>query len=334
MSEPVTPQVRAVHTACTVPGHLPPYDTVHAKVFYPAAPTGDMAERMTGVVAADAGRAPYPVVVVAPGINVTPDSYRWLAEELVGRGYVVVTYSFVTEVFGTGVAVSPGIDVEVLKPETWGSAPCGTALGPLLEAVAKLGAPLQGLLDLDRVGLVGHSAGGSVVLQSAAPEWFPQVRAVATYGTHGLLSTVLGWEQGHVMPLPAGPAYLLLTGEVDGVMAASAVRYGEDGQADRQDPVARTFDVAVERGTTPAHHVVVRGANHFSVVHPHDTTSARSFLDEPATGDPEVVRGAIAAALGLFLDAHLREDAAAAAQLRGWDTAPPPAVLSARSSER
>lgn len=324
--------VRAVHTACTVPGHQAPFDTAHVKVFYPAAPTGDMTERMTGVVAADSSGSPYPVVVLANGINVTPDSYRWLAEALVRRGYVVVTYSFVTEVFGTGIAVSPGIDVEVLRPETWGSAPCGTALAPVLEAVAKLGAPLEGLLDLDRVALVGHSAGGSVVLQSADPRWFPQVRAVATYGTHGLLSTVLGWEQGHVMPLPDGVAFLLMTGEVDGVMAASALRYGEDGQEDRVDPVARTFDVAREQGRSPVHHVVLRGANHFSVTHPLDETSARSFLDEPATGDPEQVRTGIVDTLALFLDGHLRDDVAARKALKAWDGAPPAAVLSARST--
>lgn len=324
--------VRAVHTACTVPGHQAPFDTAHVRVFYPAAPTGDMTEKMTGVVAADSSRAPYPVVLLCNGINVSPDSYRWLAEELVQRGYAVVTYSFVTEVFGTGVAISPGIDVEVLKPETWGSAPCGTALAPVLEAVAKLGAPLEGLLDLDRVALVGHSGGGSVTLQSADPRWFPQVRAVATYGTHGLLSTVLGWEPGHVMPLADGVAFLLLNGEVDGVMAASAVRYAEDGQENRVDPVLRTFDVACEQGRSPVHYVVIEGANHFSVTYPLDETTARAFLDEPATGDPEAVRAAIVEALAVYLDGHLREDAAARAELASWSTTPPAGVVSARST--
>ena len=325
------PDVRAVHTACTVPGHEPPFDTAHLKVFYPAAPTGDMTERMTGVVAADAAGAPYPVVVLLNGINVSADSYRWLAVELVRRGYVVVTFTFVAEVFGTGVAVSPGIDVDVLRPDAFGSAPCGTAVQAVLDAVAKTGGPLEGLLDLDRVALGGHSGGGTVALQSANPAWFPQVRAAFTYGSHAMASTVLGWEQGHVMDLSDDVAVMLLTGEHDGVMAASAVRYGEEGDADRVDPVARTFDRSFAGGRGDVHHVVMRGANHFTVAHPLDPTSARSFLDEPATGDEDVARAGIAEAVGLFLDAALRDDAAARAELATWTTAPPPAVLSARS---
>ena len=41
--------VRAVHTACAVPGLEAPLDTAHVKVFYPADPVGDMAERMVQV---------------------------------------------------------------------------------------------------------------------------------------------------------------------------------------------------------------------------------------------------------------------------------------------
>ena len=325
------PPVRAVHTACTVPGHEPPFDTAHVKVFYPAAPTGDHAERMTGVVAADASGAPYPVVVLLNGINVSADSYRWLAVALAERGFVAVTFTFVEEVFGTGVAVSPGIDVGVIRPDTFGTAPCGTALQPVLDALAKLGAPLEGLLDLDRVALGGHSGGGTVVLQSANPAWFPQVRAVFAYGAHAMASTVLGWPVGHVMDLSDEVAVLLLTGEHDGVMAASAVRYGEQDDADRVDPVARTFDAAFAGGRGDVHHVVLRGANHFTVAHPLDPTSARSFLDEPATGDEDVARAAIADAVRLFLDGHLRGDASARKRLADWTSAPPPAVLTARS---
>src|SRR5688500_5587550 len=99
----MTTTVRAVHTACTVLGHEPPFDTVHLKVFYPAAPTGDQTERMTGVIPADASGAPYPVVILFNGINVSADSYRWLAVALAERGYVAATFTFVEEVFGTGI---------------------------------------------------------------------------------------------------------------------------------------------------------------------------------------------------------------------------------------
>jgi dienelactone hydrolase len=323
--------VRAIHAACTVPGNTAPYDTVHLKVFYPAAPTGDMAEKMTGVVAADRALSPYPVVVLFNGINVSADSYRWLAEELAARGYAVVTFTFVEEVFGTGVAVSPGIDVGMIRPETFGSAPSGTAVGPILEALTQLPPPLTGLLDLDRVALGGHSGGGTVVLQSASPAWFPQVRAAFTYGAHAMASTILGWPVGHVMDLSDDIAVLLATGEYDGVMSASAVRYGEEGGVDRIDPVERTFDRSFSGGRGDVHHLVLKGANHFTVAHPLDLTSARAFLDEPATADEDVARAALADAIALFLDASLREDAVAVKTLATWTTTPPDAVLSFRS---
>lgn len=319
-----------MHTACAVPGLQAPLDTAHVKVFYPAAPTGDQTERMTGVIAADASRAPYPVVLLCPGINVTPESYRWLAVSLAGHGYAVVTYALVEEVFGTGTAISPGIDVSKIRPETFGSAPSGNALQPVLDAVAKIGGPLEGLLDLDRVALGGHSAGGTVVLQSGNPAWFPQVRAVFTYGAHAMSSTILGWPVGHVLDLADALPVLLLTGDCDGVMAASAVRYGEE-TGERLDPVERTFDRSFEGGRGDVFQVVLRGANHFAMAHPVDPTSARSFLDEPAEGDEDAIRAALAESITLFLDGHLRGDAAARATLTSWTTAPPNAVLRARS---
>jgi len=325
---PATAVVRAVHTAARVPGLSAPFDTAHVKVFYPAAPTRDDAERMTGVVAADASSAPYPVVLLLPGINVTPDSYRWLAVALAARGYAVAVYAVVEQVFGAGTAVSPGVDVARITPDGVGSAPSGIALRPVLDAVAALGqaAPLSGLLDLDRVALVGHSAGGAVVLQSARRDWVPGLRAVATYGAHLMAATQLGWPPATFLPVPEPLPVLLAAGEHDGVMAASAVRYGEGDDDRRLDPVQRTWESSVAGGRDDGYLLELRGANHFTVAWPLDPTSARSFLDQPAEGDEDALRAVLAEAFGLFLDAHVREDAAAAQQLEGWLTQPPASV--------
>lgn len=102
------PDVRSVHWAARVDGVSAPWDAIHLRVFYPSAPTGDEQERMTGIVAADAALAPYPVVILMPGINVGPDSYRWLATHLAGLGYAVVTYSWVTDIMPGQRGISPG----------------------------------------------------------------------------------------------------------------------------------------------------------------------------------------------------------------------------------
>jgi dienelactone hydrolase len=313
-----------VHTAARVPGLPEPFDTAHVKLYYPAAPTGDDTERLTGTVAADRARAPFPVVVLLPGVNVAPDCYRWLAVSVAARGYAVAVPAVVEEVFGAGVALGPGIDVDLARPGTYGTAPTARALAPVLDAVARLGktAPLDGLLDLDRVALGGHSAGGTVALQSASRSWFPGLRAAFAYGAHLVATTALGWPSGTVLAAPDDLPVLLATGSDDGVMAASAVRYGEE-TGERADPVERTF-VQSLRG--PGYRMVLDGANHFTCAHPVDPTSARSFLEEPATGDEPALRRRLAEALGLFLDAHVRDDATAAVALAHWTADPPDAV--------
>lgn len=190
--------------------------------------------------------------------------------------------------------------------------------------------PLNGLLDPTRVAVGGHSAGGSVAMQAANPEFFPQVVAAFSYGAHNMASTMLGWPTGAVLPLPSARPTLIMGGTRDGVMAASAVRYGEEALTERVDPILRTFEQSVtsDRGDTA--YVVVDGANHFALAHPVDPTSARSFLDLAAEGDEDEHRRVLAEVVALFLDAHLREDSSARAELDAWLDQPPAAVAVAR----
>ena len=70
--------VRSVHFGFEVPDT----DASMATLYY-AADEGTLdAARLTGLVAADRSRSPWPLVIVLPGINVAPDSYRWLAIRL------------------------------------------------------------------------------------------------------------------------------------------------------------------------------------------------------------------------------------------------------------
>ncbi|MFD3934656.1 dienelactone hydrolase family protein [Streptomyces sp. NPDC058611] len=275
-------RVRSEWRACRVPGLKEPYDTAHLRLFYPARATGSDAERLTGVIPADAGRAPFPVVLLLPGINVPADSYRWLAVLLAGRGLVAVTAELVGELFGGSRGVTPGIDLEACAPGSYGTRATTPLIGAVLGALAEPApaSPLDGLLDLERVVLGGHSAGGTVALQSAAH--VPGLRGVFTYGAHTLVAGALGHPPGTVLPVGARVPVLLMSGEHDGVIAASTDRYGAAPAADADpdpDPVARTFDEALADAGGAHAWVRVAGAGHFALCEPVDATSARGFLE-------------------------------------------------------
>ncbi|MGN2637817.1 alpha/beta hydrolase family protein [Nocardia takedensis] len=289
-----------------------PFDTAHLKIYYPAEVRGDDAERLTGVFGADPAGAPYPVVIFLSGVNVGQDSYRRYACAIAEQGYVVVTFDRVAELFGGQYGLTPGVDLAAARPGAYGDGPTCPTIGAILDTLAELHrlSPLASALDLDRVALGGHSAGGTVALQSA--RFFPGVRAVFGWGSHNMVATMLGWAPGTVLPAQVDCPVLLGVGTNDGVIMGSADRYGEDG-ATRADPVARTFAEALP-GT--GHLLaVVEGANHFGIADT-DPTAARAFLDGPADADalPPFAR-----LTTLFLDAHVRGSDVARKELSAFD---------------
>ncbi len=290
-----------------------PFDTAHLKVYYPAIASGDDAERLTGVFAPDPAAAPYPVVLFVSGVNVGQDSYRRYATAIAESGYVVVTFDRVADLFGGQRGLTPGVELDAARPGTYGTRPTCPAIGSVLGAVAELNEiePLRGALDLDRIALGGHSAGGTVVLQSA--RYFDSVRAVFAWGAHTMVATMLGWDPGTVLPAQVNCPVLLGVGGNDGVIKGSADRYGEGEGEDRPDPVARTFAEALPDGE----HLLaeVPGANHFGIADA-DPTAARAFLDGP--GDTDALTR-FARLTTLFLDTHVRGSAIARDELAGLD---------------
>ena len=314
MTEATTPPdatstvVRASFLAARVPGVAAPWDTIHAKVHYPAVFSGDDAERLSGDVAVDQAHTPLPVVIFLNGINVGPEAYGWLAQRVAAAGCAVVTFSWVTELFPGQYGISCGLDVGAITPDTYGTRPSANAVAPLLAALAEANAgsgPLAGALDLDRVALGGHSAGATIAYENASPDWFTGLRCAFGYGGHTMASTVLGWPEDTLLEMPRGVPILVMGGTRDGVMASSADRYGTDGH--RRDPVERTFDDAIPDDGFPAHLAIIEGANHFGVGHPDDPTAARGFLDLDAIGDPAVHRRHIGDLVVAFLQRHLLE---------------------------
>lgn len=323
--------VRTHRTAVRVPGTEAPYDTAHVTLRYPALPARNDVERMSGVLAADPAGAPYPVVVVLPGINVASAGYLDLAVALAGAGMVVATFDWVAELFPGQVGLTPGVDLTAVGPDTYGTKPTTQALGAVLDAVAQAheSGPLAGLLDLDSVGLFGHSAGGTVALQSARTEWFPQVRAVVTYGAHTMASQQLGHAPGTLLPAPVDAPVLLLSGTADGVVAASAIRYGQEAGAAGHDPIERTWAEALP-ATTEAWLVRIADAGHMLPAAPEDPTSARGFLEDPPAGDQDHLRSIVVDLVTTFFSAHLTTEPQAKVELDQWHDQARPEIVDVR----
>ncbi|NUM45588.1 MAG: dienelactone hydrolase [Anaerolineales bacterium] len=292
--------IRALYRSATVPGTKPPYDTLTIKVYYPAQFTDSPMERNTGVIPPDRAGAPYPVVILLPGINVGPEAYQWLAESLTGRGMVAVTYSWIAEEMPGFISLTPGVDLDRVRPETFGSGPTCPALRPILEELGRLNheSLLAGVLDLDKIFLGGHSAGGTMALQNANPAWFPQVRGVFAYGGHTGASTMLGWPERTILPVSGEVDVLLIGGTRDGVIEASSHRYGD--AASPTGPVARTFD-AILPGPGRGVLALIEGGNHFTFAHPADPTTGRAFLDHAPTNDEDELRALMAEMIGIFI---------------------------------
>lgn len=280
--------IRAFYRSARVTGAPVPYDTLTLKVFYPAVFGDTPHERNTGVIPADVTGAPYPVVIFFPGVNVGMDSYAWLATELARRGSVVTLFAWIAEDFPGSVSLTPGIDLNFIKPDTYGAGPSALALPAILEELARVNEStvLAGLLDLQKIVLGGHSAGGTMALLNANPDWFPQVVGAFAYGAHSGASTLLGFPPATVLQLPAAPV-LIVGGTRDGVIESSSHRYALDGAGTPTLLLERTFHEGAQGNAAL---VILEDANHFLVCHPRDDTTGRGFLEPPAAGDESALR--------------------------------------------
>jgi hypothetical protein len=288
------PRVRSVHGATRVGGLVDPDDTVHYRIFHPARQIPPVEPTSYGIVPADRTSAPWPVVVLMPGVNVDPDGYRWLAVELAEVGIAAVTFALVGEIHTGIIGITPGIDTSALADRGGRRRPAAIALEPLLDALADQNRDglLAGTLDLDHVLLGGHAAGGSMALQSANRSWFPGVTGCFVYA--GRDPRAVGTAAGPT-PLPAG-------GDLPTLLVSAEL----DVESDSSEPLSRTFHDTLEAGRDDCYHAVLAGATSASILWPEDDTTGPGYL-EPAPGrDPRSIRGDLARAVIGFVDAHVR----------------------------
>ncbi|MFH7026352.1 MAG: alpha/beta hydrolase family protein [Heteroscytonema crispum UTEX LB 1556] len=299
--------IRAFFRAVKCDRAQPPYDTIHLKVIYPAQMSNSELEQDQGIVPADSEKAPFGVVIFFNGVNCGAEIYQWLAVKLAKRGLVVVTFNWVAENLPGIIALTPGVDISMWTQETYGTGATALALPALLAELQRLQTEgiLAGMLDLEKVVLGGHSAGGRVALESADNRFFPQLAAAFGYGVHTSAPVQLGYAPGTILPLPSSLPMLLMGGTCDGVIANSSFRYGLTTK-DATTSVIRTFKEAIASQRKDCYLVLLEGANHFSIADPFDFTTGRAFLDFPATQPEEAIRALMAEIIGLFIDAHVR----------------------------
>jgi hypothetical protein len=300
--------VRSLFQAVKVADAVAPYDTIQLKVFYPAQMSENVLEHNMGVIPADRQLAPFPIAIFFGGINCGAELYQWLAVKLAARGLVVVTFNWIAENLPGMVALTPGVDLKNLAPNTYGTAPTASALPAILASLQQMNSSgvLAGLLDLERVILGGHSAGGRVAIESANPSFYPQVVAAFAYGAHTAAIVQLGYPAGTILPLADRLPMLLIGGTCDGVIANSGDRYGVTWERPTT-PIERTFQ-AIAGDRADRYLLLIEGANHFTITHPVDTTTGTAYLDFPATQPEPQSRDSIAEAIGLFIDARVRLD--------------------------
>jgi len=302
--------VRAFYDATKVASALPPYDTIHLKVYYPASLNDSMEQVNMGVVPARDDSSPWPVAIFMPGTNVPVESYAWLAKKLAENGIVTVLYSWVKEDMPGFICLSPGIELNKLTPTTFGTAPTASALPALYSALERLnnGGVLQNRLDLQAIVIGGHSAGGSAALLNNNPVWFPWLKGCFTYAAHAAASTQLGFADDSMLNICPDLPYLLMAGSRDGVIAASSFRYGDTEASGSTDRIQRTFNESIAREQGDTHFLKIQGANHFSFTHPTDSTTGRQFLDWQHEGSDDDIRECMSTLIITFIKGQLLGD--------------------------
>lgn len=274
---------------------------IHYRLYLPVDPEQqvDHPRMWFPIRAHPAGLSRWPLAVVLPGFGCAAESYGWLARTLADTFICTLTYSLIEQSSFGDPIFTPGIDFDTATPAAHGSAPRCTALPSLLQAVASC--RLANHLDLTRIALIGHSAGGAAALADVARPWTPGTVAAVTYGAHGVGAVKAGWGDGTVCPIQPVPT-LLLAGDHDGLGDAAAVdgRYGPNFSS-MQDLIARTLEACGPNSELRT----FAGAGHFALAENYDGSMSTGYLEKGSGLEGPAVRAAIGQEIMRFLTKHL-----------------------------
>jgi dienelactone hydrolase len=299
--------------------HMPPeYDTLFYRVHTPLS---------------DEQTPPYPVVLLLPAFGCGAASYSWLASRLAQRGLTAVTYEWVGQVGDGRVSLTPGVESAALDVVSYGTIPSAPAVAALLDELEKLNASgeLAGVIDLNRLVLGGHGAGGWLALQNATRRFFLTINAAFAYAPVALdLLAHVGHEPGVLPVLPSEVPTLTLAGTDDGVGTRLQADFGDDEPLSGVGLIKRQWDKCIGGGHGHAYFMSVRGANHYTIAHPVDEAALWALHDHEVAAPGEEARSLIADIIGRFICGYVRRAHGDLDALRRYIAHRPPLLTEAR----
>ena len=130
--------VRALQRVATVASATAPYNTIQLKLFYPALDATTEEHYQTGVLPFDTQFSPAPVVIFLPGVNCSAHTYEWLATNLAENGIVTVIASWLAQNLPGRFSISPGIDLDAVHVDNYGTRPTSSSLQTIIDALKTL----------------------------------------------------------------------------------------------------------------------------------------------------------------------------------------------------
>ncbi len=287
----VGPDTRADHSQAAFPVPPPEHRRFQVRSIPLTLPNGDEADVYLPRISPPETRRfknAFPLVAVLQGANVDRSHYQHLGNAIAGEGFVVVIPNHFRDFPGYGRVLFSEVGV---VNEVW-TAMVGEDGNPA--------SPLRGIIDTDRMGLIGHSLGGSVGLYAIAGVCVPAIcsqfapgyvyhppaalRAAAVYGAS------LVAADGSVTDLDtSGAAVALVQGSLDGVAAPRKT--------------APTYGVL----ESPRAAIEIEGANHYGICDENNPAGAGPDPNVPTLSQAEAAH-TTARWIGLWLRDQLQDD--------------------------